>query len=307
MNELQKSILRTLAYYDVFRFPLKEHELLTFGSFGGHKEDLLRELSVLLMKGIVREQRGYYFLTDTSPSHIESREVNEIRAGAAHKKVKRFSQIIARFPFIEAVCISGSYSKGVLDRYGDVDYFLIARPGRLWIARTLLVLFKKVFLLNSRRYFCINYLIDSDSLEIPDKNIFTATEILTLIPMSGGEVYTSFLRHNTWAKSYLPNRIIHTANEIPTKTPKGIFSKFIQFMLKGKIGDRLDEFCFGITYNRWKKKFPLLKEEEFALNLRSRKNVSKHHPRGFQFRVLSTYRQKLDMLMVEDEPVSVVA
>jgi hypothetical protein len=307
MNELQKSILRTLAYYDVFRFPLRDHELLTFGNFGGNKEDLQRELNALLINGIVRELRGYYFLADTCTTHIEAREVNQIRAGAAQKKVKRFSKLIARFPFIEAVCISGSYSKGVLDRYGDVDYFLIARPGRLWVARTMLILFKKIFLFNSRRYFCINYLIDSNSLEIPDKNIFTATEILTLVPMSGGEVYTSFIRQNTWAKKFLPNRLLHTANDIPAVAPKGILSRLIQFLLKGKLGDTLDEFCFRITFNRWKKKFPHLQGEEFELNLRSRRNVSKHHPRGFQFRVLSTYRQKLDQLMVNDQPESVVA
>ncbi|MCA6363069.1 MAG: nucleotidyltransferase domain-containing protein [Bacteroidetes bacterium] len=307
MNELQKSILRTLAYYDVFRFPLKDYELLTFGTFTGTKDDLQRELNALLITGIVREMRGYYFLADTCTSHVEAREVNQIRADAALKKVKRFSTLISRFPFIEAVCISGSFSKGVLDRYGDVDYFLIAKPGRLWIARTLLILFKKIFLFNSRRYFCINYLIDSNSLEIPDKNIFTATEILTLIPMSGGKMYAAFIRQNTWAKSYLPNRLLHTANTIPATAPKGILSRLIQFLLKGKVGDSIDEFCFRITYNRWKKKFPHLKEEEFELNLRSRRNVSKHHPRGFQYRVLSTYRQKLNHLMVEDEPKLVVA
>ncbi|MGL5890528.1 MAG: hypothetical protein ACRC3B_11620, partial [Bacteroidia bacterium] len=159
----QKAILRTLAYYDVFRFPLKEDELISFGSFGGHKEDLQRELCALTKSGIIGELRGYYFLADFSPAHVEAREVNEIRAAAAVKKVKRFSNLIARFPFVKCVCISGSYSKGVLDRYGDVDYFIIANPGRLWLARTMLILFKKIFLLNSRRYFCINYLIDSQS------------------------------------------------------------------------------------------------------------------------------------------------
>ncbi|MGL5890529.1 MAG: hypothetical protein ACRC3B_11625 [Bacteroidia bacterium] len=77
--------------------------------------------------------------------------------------------------------------------------------------------------------------------------------------------------------------------------------------MNGKLGDRLDNFCFNITQKRWEKKFPQLSTEEFELNLRSRKNVSKHHPRGFQFRVLSSYRQKLNQLMVDDEPVSVVA
>jgi hypothetical protein len=307
MNNLQKAVLRTLAYYDVFRFPLKEDELIAFGGFDGHKEDLQRELRVLKQNGIIGELRGYYFLADFSPAHIEAREVNEIRAAAAAQKVKRYSNLIARFPFVDCVCISGSYSKGVLDRYGDVDYFIIAHPGRLWIARTMLVLFKKTFLFNSRRYFCINYLIDSQTLEIPDKNIFTATEVLTLLPMAGGEIYKQFAAQNQWAKSFLPNRNFSNTDCIKPVVRKGIFVKFLQYVLNGKIGDWLDNFCFTITQNRWEKKFPQLSSDEFELNLRSRKNVSKHHPRGFQFRVLSSYQQKLSQLMVDDKPVAVVA
>lgn len=307
MNELQKAVLRTLAYYDVFRFPLKEDEILSFGSFSGHKEDLVREIRALKLAGIINEVRGYYFLAETSHTHVEAREVNEIRAAAVARKVKQYSNLIARFPFIECVCISGSYSKGVLDRYGDVDYFLIARPGRLWIARTLLILFKKVFLFNSRRYFCINYLIDSDTLEIPDKNIFTATEVLTLVPMAGAQVYQRFAIQNNWAKTYIPNRNFKNTDTIKPVVRKGILSQFIQFLLRGRLGDRLDNFCFSLTQRRWKKKFPQLTSEEFDLNLRSRKNASKHHPRGFQLRVLTSYQQKLNHLMVDDKPVQVVA
>ncbi|MGL5891837.1 MAG: nucleotidyltransferase domain-containing protein, partial [Bacteroidia bacterium] len=198
-------------------------------------------------------------------------------------------------------------SKGVLDRYGDVDYFIIANPGRLWLARTMIILFKKIFLLNSRRYFCINYLIDNQSLEIPDKNIFTATEVLTLLPMAGSDTYKQFASQNQWAKSFIPNRNFKNTDNIRPVVKKGIISKFVQYVLNGKLGDGLDNFCFNITQKRWEKKFPQLSTEEFELNLRSRKNVSKHHPRGFQFRVLSSYRQKLNQLMVDDEPVAVVA
>ena len=38
-----------------------------------------------------------------------------------------------------------------------------------------------------------------------------------------------------------------------------------------------------------KKKFKGMDEAAFELNMRSRKDVSKHHPQGFQFRVLKMY------------------
>src|SRR4029453_8923510 len=97
--------------------------------------------------------------------------------------------LIASFPYVRCVCISGSLSKKYFDDTTDIDFFVITKPGRLWVCRTFLILFKKLFLLNSKKYFCINYFIDSDNLEIPDQNIFTATELTTLIPMHDYELY----------------------------------------------------------------------------------------------------------------------
>ena len=37
--------------------------------------------------------------------------------------------------------------------------------------------------------FCINYFVDSENLEIQEKNIFTATELVTLLPTFGREMY----------------------------------------------------------------------------------------------------------------------
>ena len=88
--------------------------------------------------------------------------------------------------------ISGSLSKGYYDDDGDIDFFIITSPKRLWIARTFLILYKKIFLLNSRKYFCVNYFISSNALEIEEKNIFTATELTTLLPMFGNGSFHKF-------------------------------------------------------------------------------------------------------------------
>ena len=85
------------------------------------------------------------------------------------------------FPFVRGVFLSGSISKGFMSESDDIDYFIITAPGRLWLTRTLLILFKKIFLFNSFRNFCLNYFIDSENLYIPEHNRYTATEIVFLI------------------------------------------------------------------------------------------------------------------------------
>ena len=64
-------------------------------------------------------------------------------------------------------------------------------------------------------------------------------------------------------------------------------------MLSGKTGDKLDNYFFKLTLKRWKKKFSHFNEEDFDLNMRTRKNVSKHHPRGYQHKVLSSFELKI--------------
>jgi hypothetical protein len=49
--------------------------------------------------------------------------------------------------------------------------------------------------------------------------------------------------------------------------------------------------------NRWKKKFPHLSELEFDVDFRSKKNVSKHHPQGFQRRVIVELEKRKQMIM----------
>lgn len=300
LNEQQQCLLRTLAYYDIFHFPLKEAELMTYGTFEGSASDLREALRELLTQKRIAERQGYYMLPNASVDLVTQREASENRAHQARQKVDRYSQLIARFPFVECVCISGSYSKGLLNEEGDVDYFIIARPGKLWIARTLLILYKKIILLNSRKYFCINYLIDSDTLEIPDKNIFTATEVMTLLPMSGAELYARFIGHNQWATHFIPNRHFPSTEGVPVTVRKGVLSRFTELLFGGGFGNWLDHRCFRLTVKRWEKKFPQFPKNEFELNLRSRKNVSKHHPQGFQFKVLNEYRERLEHLRVNE-------
>ena len=67
-------------------------------------------------------------------------------------------------------------------------------------------------------------------------------------------------------------------------------------ILHGKLGEWLDTWCFKITLRHWKKKFSHFDESEFDLNMRSRKNVSKHHPQGFQNKVMELHQQKIKQL-----------
>ncbi len=287
-------LLKALLYFDIFHYPLTAKELKRFCRVLTTFEEVDYELTLLEKSGYVKQTRGYFAIsTNDIEQLVKRREEGSIKAEALLKNAKYYSSLISYFPFVRGIYLSGSLSKGYADDKSDVDYFIITEPGRLWICRMMLVLFKRLFLFNSHKYFCVNYFVDSNSLEIHDINIFTATELATLVPVCNLSLYHKLMQANPWVKEYFPNTLLQTvsADNIPNNNSwikKGIEKLFI-----GKIGDKLDDIYLRITVGKWKKKFKNLSEPEFELNLRSRKNTSKHHPQGFQLKVEAAFRQKI--------------
>jgi hypothetical protein len=253
-------------------------------------EDFFTEgLNSLCKLQLVYKLEEYYSIQNDA-SFVARRLAGNKLAETFLLKAYKNAKLIGSFPYVRGVGISGSLSKGYMDESGDIDFFIVTEPERLWIARTLLILYKKIFLLNNRKYFCVNYFIDTNHLEIPDKNIFTATEILTLIPAYNQEVFKSFSDENIWVRQFLPNKL-------PVQTLSGGNSALglkwaMEKLLNNGVGSYLDSVFMKLTLNKWKRKFKHIKASDFEIALRTRKYVSKHHPQGFQQRVLSAIEQK---------------
>jgi hypothetical protein len=294
LNTLQSKIVVTLAYFDLFKFPLTYSEIIKFSKITSDQIDLIQlELNILIEKKIIFNHQQYFSLNNSKELEVK-RENGQKYAELLMKKAVKYSNIINSFPFVRSVCISGSLSKGCVDEQGDIDYFIVTEPERLWITRTLLIVFKKVFLLNSHKYFCVNYFVDTKHLEIPDKNIFTATELLTLLPMTGINVYNDLIQNNEWAYTYLPNFQINKKEEVNIE--KFYFKSFFEKILSGYLGDILDTLFMKLTIKKWKSKFKNFDQEALDTALRSRKYVSKHHPQQFQKVVLSRLENSISQL-----------
>ena len=212
-------------------------------------------------------------------------------ADAMHIAAKR-ARLIAKFPFVEGVGVSGSLSKGYFDRDSDIDFFVVTTPGKVWVSRTLLMLYKKIFLLNSRRYFCINYFISSAHLEVQEKNRFTATEIRTLIPFQGRRALEAFYEHNIWVKGIFANFApdLHAIPDIQ----KPMISKAAEYALDNRMGKGLDSAFRNLTLKFWRIKFRRMPDPEFKIALKSTESVSKHHPLNFQKRVIVALNEKYE-------------
>jgi predicted nucleotidyltransferase len=278
-------------YFDIFDHPISNNEVIYFTSADLDRRQFENELSALIQNEILFKAGDYFSVRPEFDDLIQKRLEGEKNATLEWKKALARAKFIGKFPYVRAAYISGSMSKGVMHEDGDVDFFVITEPGRLWIARTFLILFKKIFLLNSRKYFCLNYFIDTSNLEIEEKNIFTATEVVTLKPIYDSGVYQQFRAANTWVEQYIPNstdqKVIYNG-----KTNRSV-ATWIEQLLNNYFGDKLDQWFMTGTFKFWNRKFNHMEDVDFDIALKTRKYVSKHHPRNFQSRVLDALDKRV--------------
>lgn len=288
---LQAAVLRVIAYFDIFHHPVRVDEIIRFANISPlcatHVSEALERLAAC---GPVQHQAGYWGLGDIR-NNVDVRIAAEARADARMPKALNMSRRIARFPFVRAVFISGSMSKGCLAEDGDIDFFVVTTPGRLWVARTMLVLYKKIFLLNSRRDFCVNYFLDTEHLTVEDRNRFTATEVVTLMPMYGNGTTEAFFERNAWAFNMYPGAVAPKSREVSIGKARG--KGWMERALAGRIGTILDNWAMQLTWYFWKRKFSNMDARSFELALRTRTYVSKHHPRNFQKRVMDGFDERM--------------
>lgn len=282
--------LKTILYFSIFRYPLKIEEIHSYTNYDSIA-DTEKELQHLIGEKILIKVDDFYVYGSDLDSVIKRMRGN-MYAGRALKIARQKAKFIAKFPFVKAVGVSGSLSKGYYDNESDIDFFVITEPNKLWLCRTFLMLYKKIFLLNSRQYFCINYFVSTSQLEIEEKNRFTATEMKTLIPMQGKTVFEDFFRKNQWVNDYFNK--FHPELALVPNFKKPIGTKSIELVFGNQIGDFVDSSFKRITLTKWKAKFRMMTEEDFKIALKSTKNISKHHPSHFQKKVILDLNNRIE-------------
>ncbi|HEY0741650.1 MAG TPA: hypothetical protein VGD40_09310 [Chryseosolibacter sp.] len=290
--DLDHAILRTLLYFDIFGYPLKAVEILNFLPVKADSRHLQLTLDALAFENQITCVDDLYAVQPETDVFTRRLKGNAL-ADALLPTVEKQAEVISRFPFVRAVMASGSFSKNFMDKNSDFDFFIVCAPQRVWVSRMLLVLYKKLFLKNSHRHFCVNYFVDENHLEIDEKNIFTATELATVLPLTGSAGYKRLMAANEkWLKNYFPNYLERIP---PDEKHEPLAKRIVEKCIDWTIGDSLNRIFKNITLHRWKKMYGnSYSPEDFSLAFKSTDHVSKNHPRNFQKRVLDEFQFRID-------------
>lgn len=231
-----KALKEVLHYFHFFNHALSAEEILRYIAVPASLDAVKEGLQLLEVEGLVYQKQGWFALDLASLElRIKHERLNKRRLKLA-RKVGRF---IALFPFVRGVYLSGSLSKsGVQSKDDDLDFFILTASNRVWTAKFFLIAFKKIVLLNSEKYFCINLLMDENQLSLTKRNRYTATEVVSLVLLKNTEGLERFLHANHWVKAYFPNVELPEAPAV-----RQVSTTLLERFLNGFLGEPFEQWC----------------------------------------------------------------
>lgn len=296
IEKAELTILKALAYFDIFDYPLSQQEIKNFLGSRMSETQFRQAFQRLFFSKTIFKVGEYYSLRN-DPDIAERRTEGNVRANKLLPRAAAIGAFLYRFPYVRGVAVSGSLSKNYADEKADIDFFIITKTNRLWIARTLLHLFKKLtFLYGRQHFYCMNYFIDEKSMSLQDQNIYSAMEVVTLLPVAGKGIMNKFFGSNEWTEEWLPAYV--TENELTISDRSSALKKIVERVLDRKMGDRIDDIFFKWTSRRWQKKEQSGRRNTKGkiMNLVTGKHFSKSDPGAFQSKIVALHEYKVEQL-----------
>lgn len=261
MTPLEKSILATLSYYDIFDYPLTGFEiwryLIRSQGFEGFSFEAGEVFETLHksdgLEAMVGHKFGFYCLRGRERI-VDKRLRRKKLADEKWKKLKKVFALLVLVPYVRGIFVSGSLAMENSKDDSDVDIIVVARAGRIWTVRTLMTVF--TFMLGVRRYgdktrdrICLNHYITDQSLRIPFASIYNAESYVHLLNVYAEDapVFRAFQEANGWIGEYLCNyrpAELNGTRAIRRRRTFVFCSRLFERVLRGKAGDRL-EALFG--------------------------------------------------------------
>jgi hypothetical protein len=199
---LERAVLHTVAYADVFDYPLTADEIHRYMIGVSAGRGTVRSL---LQGQSPRELRrvGRYFTLAGREALVETRKARAARATEFWQRGVHYGRRMSNLPFVRMVAVTGALAMdNVAD--GDIDYLVITEPGRLWLCRALIVGLVRMAALRGTEL-CPNYFLSERALELTERNLFTAHEVTQMVPLAGLATYQQLRDLNRWTHAYLPN------------------------------------------------------------------------------------------------------
>jgi|SRR5579864_1522728 len=199
---LERAIVQTVAYADVFDYPLTADEIHRYLIGVRAGRGTVRSLvNTQLPNGLTRS--GRYISLVGREQHVETRKARAASAADYWRKAVHYGRRISNLPFVRMVAVTGGLAMDNMAD-GDIDYLIVTEPERLWLCRGMIVALVRLAALRGTEL-CPNYFLSERALELGERNLFTAHEVTQMVPLAGMPTYQRLRDLNRWSYAFLPN------------------------------------------------------------------------------------------------------
>jgi predicted nucleotidyltransferase len=218
MDDLQQSIFKTVAFFDLFSYPLTSWEIFKWLYNPAEKysyQTVLTKILELEKENKLNHNQGFYFLPQENDL-VKTRLLNYSLAQVKYRRAKKFVKVISYFPWIKAICVCNNLAYNNAKEESDIDLFIITAPKRMWLSRLLVVGFLKI--IHSRpnqnnkqdtidtAFFATTNSLNFSDLILKDEDPYFTYWLEQLVPLYGPLSFAEKVREaNSWLQKTLPN------------------------------------------------------------------------------------------------------
>ena len=302
MNDIEKSILKTIAYFDIFSRPLKEKEIFeNLQKINDRKEVSFFKFKQILqnleLKKNIENKDNLYFLKGEK-NIIEQRKNREETSERNWKKLEKISKKINHIPCLRRVFVSGSLAINNSNEKSDIDLLIIASASRIFTIRFFLTLLLDI--IGERRQpgkiagkICLNHYLTEDNLKVTFPSLYNAYTYFHLLPIiDRGRVFEKFRKENNWIKDYI--LFWEKKFKAPFQIKKDLkTAKFLEKILLGNFGNWLEKRFKESQLKRKKEHYP---EEIKKGRVILEDNLIELHPDSPEEEILKEYKKRITKL-----------
>jgi hypothetical protein len=201
----ERAIVETLAYSDVFDFPLTAEEVWQNLRLRADFEEVWSWLESSAIIDRIDRRPVVYFALPGRGSLVEIREARREASLSLWRSARTYGKLIACLPYVRMVAVTGGLAAGNSDPGDDIDFLVVTAAGRVWLARALIMAVVRLAALSGVTL-CPNFLLGEDALELADRDYYSARELTQMAPIAGLSTYSRMLEVNGWWRAMLPNR-----------------------------------------------------------------------------------------------------
>lgn len=198
--KMEKAVLKTLIYADIFDHPLKAWEIHKW--LIGKKCDMTgveKALQRLINKKQVVYKNGLFALSGREHLLKKTAELKFSQQNIASLKI--FQSGIRLIPWVKLVGLCGDWRMKRTFRKDPVRLFIVTSKNKLGASKMLVEA-----ILRGTEKICLGKIVEESELGYEEKNLYQAVAVLKMQPIwQRDHCYSKYLRENSWAFNFLPN------------------------------------------------------------------------------------------------------